>query len=296
MRLVYILPAFAKEKFKDPIISEIIGGIEDEIVNHGYYLGPCHNITDFSRPEIHNRVARQQPDGVIFLGHAPPALYRSVCTLIPHRVSLFSNQEDPSINCITVDFERYGYDVVKYLIERGHRRIAFIGGGDEVSPEDNRQGLFYAHEGRFKGYLQALLDHGIPVDNSIICDGAWQIEQAYVKARELMSANRGVTAIFAASDRMAIGAMRSIHEAHLRIPEDISIVGFDNIYTSGFFNPPITTVEYDKGYMGRLAVQYLVDVINGRNKLPVKTVLPCQIIERQSVGPARIRDPQTAST
>jgi DNA-binding LacI/PurR family transcriptional regulator len=292
--LVYILPEFTQEKFKDPIISEIIGGIETEIVAHGYYLGPCHNIVEFSRPEIVHRIVKQRPDGVIFMGHMPNDLYRKVCTLIPHQLSLFSNHEDPSVNCITVDYERYGYEAVKHLIQKGHTRIAFVGGGDAVSPEDNRHGLFYAHESRYKGYLQALIDHGISVDTSLVTDGAWHIEQAYSKSREMLALDHGITAFFVASDRMAIGVMRAIHEVGLRIPEDISIVGFDNIYGSGFFNPPITTVDYDKMYMGRLAVQYLVEGINGGDKPPVKTVLPCKLIERQSVGELRNSETATA--
>ncbi|PUU93875.1 MAG: transcriptional regulator, partial [Halanaerobium sp.] len=132
---------------------------------------------------------------------------------------------------ILVEREKAGYDLTQYLINKGHRDIAFIGGSfSEKSAPD-----FY-HEKRFLGFKKAMTANNLEWKNKWIIDGSWEKEPAYRATQKLLKQEELPTAIFAASDQMAIGIMRAVHEEGLNIPEDISIISYDNIdmaaYTS----------------------------------------------------------------
>lgn len=282
----YIL-TITKEKFEDTNFSKIIHGIEQELIAQRCDLAFAYTVLDLENPVVLNNVLNSGCDGLIFIGSLPVDMYNLLIKQIPNCVSIFDVPEENIIDCISVELEEYAYKLVKMMIKMGHKNIAFIGGkGYHLSPEENRGGIFYKHEKRFQGYLKALVDSGIEINPNIIRDGNWDIETAYNKMREILDSNEKFTAAFAASDKMAIGAMRAIHERGLRVPEDISVAGFDDAEISKYLNPRLTTVSYPKEELGKLSVNVLIDNISAGNKItriPKKILLPSYIIERESI-------------
>jgi LacI family transcriptional regulator len=140
---------------------------------------------------------------------------------------------------------------VSYLIEKGHCRIAIIVG-------QRGPGHF-----RILGYRQALARHNLPIDERLIRSGEFAEEDGYQSTQALLKLSPLPTAIFAANDLMAIGAVTAIREAGLRVPDDISVVGFDNIPTAKLVNPALTTIAQHQEELGRRAAEMLFERLNG---------------------------------
>ena len=142
-------------------------------------------------------------------------------------------------------------DAMQYLIGLGHKRIGFISGRAELESSIRRM----------KGYRNALKLAGLPVDEALIVAGDYTTETAMQCARELLGLKNPPTAIFASNDQSAMGVFQVAREAGLRIPDDLSVVGFDNIPEAGFID--LTTVDQFLGEMGYIATKMLIDLING---------------------------------
>jgi LacI family transcriptional regulator len=159
----------------------------------------------------------------------------------------------------------------EYLIELGHRRIAMIAGTG--GPERNR----------VSGYLQALDEAGLK--SQLVSRGAFNEESGYRSTRQLLSAGTRPTAIFAGNDLMAFGAMTAIREAKLTIPQDIALMGFDDIFAARFVTPPLSTINQFQYELGRVAAEMVLERIN---QLPPETPgrerqMPFEVVKRQSV-------------
>lgn len=164
----------------------------------------------------------------------------------------------------------------EYLLALGHRKIALLMGktSDAAGME------------RLLGCQQALGHAGIMPSVSLVRQSGWTIEEAYAATREFLAERHEFSAIVAGSDMIAIGTLRALNEQGLRVPEDVSLIGFDDIELVRYTNPPLTTVRQDRQGMGRGAVQRLLDLIEGTAP-PAPLVLPTELVVRQSTAPAR---------
>lgn len=164
------------------------------------------------------------------------------------------------------------------LIEAGHTRIAYIGGEDSI--EASRE--------RIKGYRRALTMHDIPVDSRLIIKGRWTIQGGYAAFKRLQALDQPPTAICCFCDRIAMGVYEAAKEAGLKIPRDLSVIGFDNESYSGDMLPPLTTMELPHADMARYAVEKLAEMIAAPRARHDnhKVKLECEMIVRQSVAPA----------
>ncbi len=162
---------------------------------------------------------------------------------------------------------------LKYLMELGHKKIAHIAG---------HQNTFSGIE-RMKGFLKATkkLDLQIP-PSYIVNGGFFSIEGGKEAMQQLLVLNDRPTAVFASSDTMALGAMEAIQEAGLRVPEDISIIGYDNVEWSDYITPKLTTVKQDVDKIGADAAKILMESINGKKATYVKEVVPVSLVKRDS--------------
>lgn len=283
----YILTV-TKEKFEDAFFSKIIYGMEKEIISRKCNLSFAYTMLDLENPLVLNDVLNSGCDGLIFIGCISHELYDLLIERIPHCVSIFEVPDRKMIDCVTIDYERYSYEMVSRLISMCHRDIAFIGGGGYgLTPEEYTDNtFFYQHEIRLQGYMKALIDNNIPINKKILKDGKWDIEVAYLKMKEILESGEKVTAVFAAGDKMAIGAIRAILDKKLEVPGDISVIGFDDISISSYIKPPLTTVSYPKEELGRASVKMLLENIKrkkGNSEFNRKIVYDCNIIERDSV-------------
>ncbi len=189
---------------------------------------------------------------------------------IPYIV--MNNYFSEDINCIAIDNRRAAMDVVEYLVKLGHSKIATIAGDLHTQ----------AGEARLEGYKQAMAKYGLSIPKNYIQEGFFLRTPARTAAKNLLSLGDKPTAIFAASDVMALEVVDEARSEGLRIPWDISLVGFDDNPIAGYSQVRLTTVSQPIVEMGRLALEKLNQITLGHEKQPVKMVLPTKLIKRES--------------
>ncbi len=181
--------------------------------------------------------------------------------------------KNPKINVVTVDHELGAYLSTSHLIQLGHRNIVFITGPLNISPSRS-----YKH-----GYKRALKERNIDFDErNFIATKIIDIDHGYQTMHSILRKNKSITAVATGSDLMAAGAMKAIRNEGLRIPQDISIVGYDDIPLSDLLTPPLTTIKQDREVLGKLAVKSLMGVIHNSAAEPEQIIIPPEIVIRKS--------------
>jgi DNA-binding LacI/PurR family transcriptional regulator len=166
--------------------------------------------------------------------------------------------------------------VTEHLLELGHRRIARVSGIETDPPGRDR----------LRGIRNALASWGVTEDPGLARTSDWSTQGAYEATLDLLNARRDFTAVIAESDMMAIGVLRALHEHGLRVPDEVSVTGFDGIELCAFTSPPLTTVRQDAGAMGAGAVEALLDMIGGA-QAPPPVMLPAEVVVRASTAGPR---------
>ncbi len=188
------------------------------------------------------------------------------------------DQADTTENSSIVDATNWqgAYEATRYLGQLGHTRIAFITGALAVQSAVDR----------LQGYKEALADCDIPVRKESIIEGDYQQQTGYEITKSLLqSLTPPPTAIFASNDLSAFGAMDAVRECGLRIPDDISIIGFDDVPQASLVYPKLTTVRQPLEQMGQVAVKILLERIEDRSRPPQRVTLATQLVIRDSCGP-----------
>lgn len=165
----------------------------------------------------------------------------------------------------------------EYLIGLGHRRIGFLAGRSDLQSARQRE----------QGYRDALASAGLDVDPELIRAGEYELDVSTDAARRLLTLDDPPSAVFAANDLSAIQTMHVASAMGLRVPDDVSVIGFDNIPESALADPPLTTIDQAIQRMGRQAVELLVDLIEGRTDRPHQITLPTRLVVRQSCASVR---------
>ncbi|MCJ9430674.1 LacI family DNA-binding transcriptional regulator [Kordiimonas marina] len=256
----------------DAFLMVLLGSIADEAANQGYDLllstNP-HDVADLGAYYLESKRA----DGLIIIGQGrnDPRLDRLAASKAPFIV-WGAEVEDHDYFTVGSDNRQGGYDATKLLIENGRKHIAFL--GDIRHPE---------MEHRWEGYRRALEEAGIPYDESLVIPTDFSRSDGYEKAdKVLLGEHRECDAVFCVSDNIALGVMKRLSEAGIRVPEDIAIVGFDDNPLAVFSTPGLTTIKQDIREGGKLLVQNLVKVLNGEAIGHV--TMPTELIVRQSCG------------
>lgn len=255
----------------------VVEGLEDEASKHGYYL----ILSTFTFDEPLRCVREKRVDGLILMGCDLPAeLILSLKDKIP--LVLVDNHLD-GVDSVAADNVGGAYEAVKHLIRLGHRRIGFI-------TERFKNLSFWE---RFEGYKLALKDHGLMVDEDLIAEGI-RGDYGYEAMKKLLSGRcrkpKGglkFTAIFAANDAVAVGALRAIREAGLKVPDDIALVGFDDGSLAPHADPPLTSVKVFRRRMGKVAARRLLKLVGKPNLPPAQIKLPTKLTIRESCGSLR---------
>jgi LacI family transcriptional regulator len=165
-------------------------------------------------------------------------------------------------------------EIVRYLAGLGHRRLLHVAGSPDWASARNRRAV----------YAQTVEELGL--ESYGIVDGDWSVRSGYEAARGL-PAGSGVTAVFAVNDYVAMGVIRGFQDRGLRVPEDVSVFGWDNQEFTAYFNPSISTVDLDREAMGRRAMQALLARIREETEPELQLDLDCRLVLRESSGPAR---------
>jgi LacI family transcriptional regulator len=178
------------------------------------------------------------------------------------------------VDVVLSDNRQGGYLATRHLIDLGHSRIACLAGPSNVTPSSER----------VTGYLQALREAGLAPDEKLIVSGNFRAESGFQIIQDLLRLPEPPTAVFASNDLMAIGAMRAAAQNGLRVPEDISIVGFDDIELASYVIPALTTVRQPKSEMGKAAVELLIRQTKTGKGSADYTMLENKLIIRDSTG------------
>ncbi|RXT05285.1 LacI family DNA-binding transcriptional regulator [Ammoniphilus sp. CFH 90114] len=261
---------------KNPFFAEFIRGIEDVAREAGYYLliGSTDGEADKEKEYI-DLILENRVDGVILTtaGIDVNSTIEKIHQNSPI-VLAFDYIPDPDIPSISIDNESASRKITNHLISLGHRRIAHITG-------DMRR---LQSQTRLSGYKQALYQHGIPVEESLIQEGGYQFEDGYLAAQKLLSFEKLPAAIYGGNDNVAIGALKAVQDAGLRVPEDIAVVGFDDVEMSSFTTPRLTTIHQPRFEIGKRAMEFLLKKIKQEKIDRPHIILEDHLVVRESCG------------
>lgn len=233
--------------------AEVARGIEDVGFEQGYSVILCNSDLNLEKELTYlDTLIAKRVDGIIFI--AATAQVEHVESLVESGMPIvIADRKMPEIevDSVLVDNFQGGYEATKHLLDLGHRRIGCITGPWDLTPSADR----------VAGYKAALSQHGLRADEDLIVRGDYLRQSGEMAVRRFLELSAPPTAIFACNDLMAIGAMKSIHEQGLRVPEDISIVGFDDIALASCLNPPLTTIAQPKYELGKIAAELVIQKI-----------------------------------
>lgn len=257
--------------------SEVIRGIDIAARQKGFHLLVSGSHAD--RTEMHAvlQAVRGRVDGVIVM--SPDLDSSALLGDLPSDVPVvLLNSRVGGRASITIDNFAGARAVVRHLTGLGHRRIAFIGGPPQnVDAEERR-----------RGFREALQAAGIPANRVLEMPGDFTEGSGHDAAKKIVARTPRPTAIFAANDAMAIGALSAIRSARLRVPDDISLVGFDDIPISRFLTPALTTVEVPMAELGRRGFDLLLSARNSEGKVQTARVKTSLVVRQSTGAPQRL--------
>ena len=270
--IVFVLPGSVSriDRITEPCISSLFYRIEKELAQQDFQLIYTTVAEDEDLPAL---LLDSRVMGILFVSQIPPRFLAKARELdLPAVVVNYDDEYFPSI---LPDRETGSYEAVTHLIELDHRRIAFVSGIPS----------YQSSQASYRGYKHALLDADLDWKSQTTREGDWTFDGGYRAMKSILEEQgEPPTALFACNDMTALGVIESIKEAELRVPEDISVVGFDNVEQGSQSNPKLTTVNMDTDLMAKAACQKLVFTIESREIHSVKIIVPAKLIVRESTA------------
>ena len=218
------------------------------------------------------QLAGQAVDGIVMIAPQDATVHAAYSNFGSTPVVTFSGFESDDYKPVMLDSEEGSRIATRYLISLGHRVILHLAGPPK----------FTVAESRVRGWRDALAEAGLVANEPVV--GDWTAEGGY-RAGVQIAANRTATACYAANDRMAQGLLLALHEAGRRVPEDFSVVGFDDVPEAAYLIPPLTTIRQDFTALGRACIEAIVALINGDPPVDPQPLVP-NLVVRSSTGPA----------
>jgi len=259
---------------RNPFYAEVLNGMEEAAREKNYHIILANTQRDYKKEEeAINLLLNKRVDGLLIapVQDRDDDIKKLIETNIPF-VIVGRDFENIEVDAVYNDEVKGGFLATEYLIKKGHKRIALIDGFLYKSPA----------KGRLMGYKKALKENRIHLDDALVSIGDIDVKDGYERTRQLFEKGLGFTAIFAYNDMMAFGAMQAIREKGLRIPQDIGLVGYDDIPFSSLMNPTLTTIRLGKQDLGAESVKLLLSRINGRHKKLKKVFLDVELIVRET--------------
>ncbi len=261
--------------FADAFLPEVIRGLGEVTQEQGFRL-LLQSVADITHPEAYIALVREKYiDGLIVSGpRSDDAQLPSLATE-GFPIVLLGQLNEVNFNFVDVDNVGAARMATEHLIALGHQRIGLI---------TNAPLQYTASRDRLQGYRMALEDHGLPYDENLVRYGHFREESGYQAMTQILALPDRPTAIFVACDLVAFGAMEAIKEKGLKIPEDIAIVGFDDVRLASYVDPPLTTVRLPAYEQGRRAAELLIRLINEENVAQTQILLDTELVIRESCG------------
>ncbi len=260
---------------QNPFFTSMVRAVEDKALENGYTVLLCNSDEDPEKEQLYiNVLSRERVAGIIII----PS-HESCCEGLKN-LNIPIVIVDRRLNVINTDRVMldnvYGSKVAtRHLIELSHKRIGLVGAPLNVSVGVDRR----------QGYVEALEEAGLPVDESLIAIGNFKEEGGYQAAKRLLELPDRPTALFPVNNLMTMGTLQAIYEFNLKIPQDVSIIGFDDMPWLSLINPPLTAVRQPVYQIGAEAAEILFDRIEGNLDAPIKTiVLRPELVVRSSTA------------
>lgn len=270
-----IIPPSMDEFFRNPFFAEMMSGVSEVARREGFDTV----ISTSGRSEIdvlEAMIRGRRVDGVLLLRSQvnDPAIRKVLDHDFP--VTLLGRPaEDFPISYVNNDNVKAAYQATMHLIGLGHKRIGFLGGSDELIVTADR----------LQGYREALQEGGLPIDPLLKVSSFFVEQGGYLGMMRLLAMSDRPTAVLASDDILAFGAMRAAGELGYRLPQDLSIIGFNDIRLAELANPPLTSVRVHMHELGVAALNLLVQQIRGVQKEPTHEIVDCELVIRASCGP-----------
>lgn len=262
---------------------ELLRFIEQAVAEAGYDLflpTRPYNTFDAEGDPMLNYVLSLQARGIegvitMALGVDDPRI-QGLCSSSMPAVFIDNFFQGSHATYVKSDYKGGAMQATEHLLQLGHRRIAFF------------PGSLFSITGteRFMGHQQTMASAGLSIDQRLVCQSGWETQDAYHTALTLLGERRDFTAIVANSDMMAFGILRALKEHNLRVPEDVSVIGFDDIDRGQYSDPPLSTIHQDKQAIGRGAVERLLQLMRGEEAIS-PLVVPTRLIVRASTSMVR---------
>ncbi|GAB6889516.1 LacI family DNA-binding transcriptional regulator [Geobacillus stearothermophilus] len=262
----------------NPFFSKVLRGIEAVALKHGYQvlLGDTQNDARLEEQYL-NVLPQRQVDGMIFLtARIRKELMEEMARQFPI-VLACEYLEGADIPTVSIDNISSARKATEHLIRLGHCRIAHLSGPMNI----------ILSRDRLRGYQQALAQHELEADAALVQEGDFTYESGYNLTLKLLALEKPPTAIFAANDEMAIGAIKAVRHRGGRIPDDVAVVGFDDIQMASIFEPSLTTIAQPMFEIGQKAMELLLALIEGTSARRRQLVLPDRLVIRDSCGGER---------
>jgi DNA-binding LacI/PurR family transcriptional regulator len=265
--------------FSDHTHARIIEGAEAEAREHGFLIfvsGADHG--PYGEPLCCSPILSQHhAEGLFIVYHGSDQDNYEIFEHIPRDLPIVTVGYAPSHdNIVTVGIANYqgAFQATQHLLKLGHSRIGHITGPIQM----------YASQERRSGYLAALQEARATPQDRWVASGDWSSSGGYQATLELLDRDIGLTALFVQNDRMTLGALQALREHGLRVPQDVAVVGFDNIPSTPYFDPPLTTLHQPNYELGRTGARLLIDLISGEPAPSAPIRLETELVIRRSCG------------
>jgi len=259
----------------DPFISEVFSGIEQEAHDRGYCVFLAESNADPQREkEVVRSFAERRVDGIIVTSSRVGALYLPLLEEMMVPIVLLNDQHPGAfVHSVMIRNQEGSRAAASHLIGLGHRRIAYL--GDQTGYQSDAE--------RYAGYREALEAAGIGFTPVLVVQGDGKPEGGQRAMNQLLAIADPPTAVCCYNDMSALGAMRAIRQRGLRVPEDISVVGFDDLFFASYTQPPMTTVRQPMRRMGQLAMESLFKLMSG-DESEIRIKVDAELIVRESTA------------
>ena len=258
-----------------PYFAEIIHAVEEHCYRQGYSLFLCNTQNNAEKIRNHlDMLAQKRVDGILVM-----------CSeYLPDSLNILTNFETipmvvmdwgPNVDTDIIQDNSFngGYLATQHLIENGHKQIGIIAG--ELTKTTAKT--------RYEGFVHAMQEAGLTINPNWVMEGFFEPEDGYECMNKILRQDTLPTAVFCCNDVMALGAISAIGEKGLRVPDDISIIGYDNIHASRFYAPPLTTIHQSKSRLGVQAVNLLFERINHKSEQRETIEIHPELVVRKSV-------------
>ncbi|HKA17797.1 MAG TPA: LacI family DNA-binding transcriptional regulator [Blastocatellia bacterium] len=265
-------------RIADPFIAEVVNGIEEVANDHGYSVFLANSNADPDREvKVVHSFHERRVDGILVTASRVGALYMPLLTEMRVPTVLINNQHPGDfVHSVMIDNVIASSQATEHLIHLGHKRVAYI--GDQYG--------FQSDTERFAGYRRALGIADVPFLPELIAHGDGNAEGGMRAMQKLLETVEPPTAVFCYNDMSALGALRAIRAKSMRVPEDISVVGFDDLFIASYTNPALTTISQPMKHMGSTAMEILLKLFNGENSQN-NIKVQGQLIVRESTAAPR---------